>query len=39
MKMTLCVQSAFVPAEDIELGTVETRPARFAASARAALES
>ncbi len=39
MRMTRCMKSAFVPAADIELGTVETRPARFAASARAPLES
>jgi hypothetical protein len=39
MRMSHCMQSVYVPAEDIELGRVDTRLALFAASARAPLES
>jgi hypothetical protein len=39
MRMTRCIQSAFVSAEGIQLRTVKTRAAWFAASARAALGS
>jgi hypothetical protein len=38
MSMTRCVQSAFVPAEQIELGTVGASH-RFAASGRAPQET
>jgi hypothetical protein len=39
MRMTRPMQSALVPSEDIELGAVETRPARLPASPRALRES
>ena len=39
MSVTRCVQSAIVPAEDIELDTVQTRPAGLAASGRAPQET
>ena len=38
MRMTRCTQSAFVPAQDIQFGTVKTCAAWFAAFAGAPLE-